>query len=99
MLQGQGSGWLVGGESGVGKSRLLEELRTQALVKGALVLRGQAVEGGGLPYQLWREPLRRLLLHSSLSDLEAGIFKELVPDIAFLLGRWVADAPKCVSKI
>jgi len=40
-LDGQGSAWLVGGESGVGKSRLLEELRTRALVEGVLVLRGQ----------------------------------------------------------
>lgn len=43
-----GRAWLIGGESGVGKSRLLEELRIQALVAGAFVLRGQAVEGGGL---------------------------------------------------
>lgn len=35
--------WLVGGESGVGKSRLIEELRSYALVKGASVFRGQAV--------------------------------------------------------
>ncbi len=33
---GRGSAWLVGGESGVGKSRLLDELRTRALVRGAL---------------------------------------------------------------
>src|SRR5262249_44143742 len=38
-----GSAWLVGGESGVGKSRLLDELRTRALVRGALVVQGQGV--------------------------------------------------------
>ena len=92
--QGEGSAWLVGGESGVGKSRLLDELRTQALVAGALVLRGQAVEGGGLPYQLWREPLRRLVLASEVSDLEASILKEVVPDIEPLLERPVADIAK-----
>ena len=32
-LNNSGSTWLVGGESGVGKSRLLDELRTQAMVK------------------------------------------------------------------
>ena len=32
--------WLIGGESGVGKSRLMSELRTQALVEGVLVLHG-----------------------------------------------------------
>lgn len=92
-LQGQGSAWLIGGESGVGKSRLMDELRIQALVAGALVLRGQAVEGGGLPFQLWREALRRLVLTSELSDVEASILKEVVPEIGRLLERPVADLP------
>jgi serine/threonine protein kinase len=58
-LQRRGSAWLVGGESGVGKSRLLDEVRTRALVQGALVVRGQAVSDGGLPYKVWRQPVRR----------------------------------------
>jgi predicted ATPase len=91
---GHGSAWLVGGESGVGKSRLLDELRIRAAVRGALVLRGQGVAEGGLPYQIWRDPVRRLILSTELSDLEAGILKELVPDIAALLDRTVPDAPE-----
>lgn len=46
--QGHGSSWLIGGESGVGKSRLLDEFRTFALVEGAISIRGHAVEGGGI---------------------------------------------------
>ncbi|MBC8170998.1 MAG: serine/threonine-protein kinase PknK, partial [Anaerolineae bacterium] len=90
----KGSGWLVGGESGVGKSRLLDELRTRALVDGAMVLRGQAVADGGLPYQLWRDPLRRLALTTDLNDLEAGVLKDLIPDINKLLERDIPDAPE-----
>lgn len=86
-----GSAWLIGGESGVGKSRLLDELRTRALVEGALVLRGQSVAEGALPYQLWREALRRLVLTSELNELEAGILKTVVPDISALIGREIAD--------
>ncbi|MBN8593403.1 MAG: protein kinase [Anaerolineae bacterium] len=93
-MNSKGSAWLVGGESGVGKSRLLDELRTQALVDGALVVRGQAVEGGGLPYQLWREPLRRLVLSVELSDLEASVLKPIVADIGSLLERDIPDAPE-----
>ncbi|GAB4526157.1 MAG: hypothetical protein OHK0046_42740 [Anaerolineae bacterium] len=89
----QGSSWLIGGESGVGKSRLLDEIRTSGLVQGALVLRGQGVEGGGLPYQIWRDVMRRLVISVEVTDQEAGILKEIVPDIADLLGRPVADAP------
>ncbi|MBK8022941.1 MAG: tetratricopeptide repeat protein [Chloroflexi bacterium] len=90
---GKGSGWLVGGESGVGKSRLVSELRTRALVNGHLVLTGQAVEVGGLPYQLWRDVLPRLVLELELSDLEAGILKPAVPNIEQLLGRIVPEVP------
>jgi tetratricopeptide (TPR) repeat protein/tRNA A-37 threonylcarbamoyl transferase component Bud32 len=91
---GQGSTWLVGGESGVGKSRLLEELRTQALVQGALAVRGGAISDGGTPYQVWREPVRRLVLETDLSDSEAAVLKPLVPDISRLLDRPIPDAPE-----
>jgi hypothetical protein len=88
--EGQGALSLVGGETGVGKTRLLDELRTSALVRGMLVLRGQGVgDTGGLPYQLWREPVRRLLLASDVDDLDAGILRDIVPDIEQLLGRSV----------
>lgn len=89
-IDGAGSAWLVGGESGVGKTRLLNELRNVALTKGAVVMRGQGVVDGGLAYQLWREPVQRLTLQVELSDLEATILKEIVPDIERLIGRPVA---------
>jgi tetratricopeptide (TPR) repeat protein len=87
----QGSSWLIAGESGVGKSRLLDELRIRALVDGVLLLSGQAVEGGGLPFQLWRDVLRHLILYIELSDIEAGIIKPLVRDIETLLNRPIAE--------
>ncbi len=85
--EGQGSIWLVGGESGVGKSRLMDEVRVRALIEGAIVVRGRGVEGGGLPYQLWREPLRRLVLSVELDDFTLSVLQEIVPDIASLSGR------------
>lgn len=92
--QRQGTLWLIGGESGVGKSRLLDELRTQALVNGILTLRGQAAQEGGLTYKIWREPLRLLTLHTTLTRLEASVLKELLPDIDQLIGESVEDAPQ-----
>lgn len=93
MLDGRGSAWLIGGESGVGKSRLLDELRTWALVRGALVLRGQALAGGGSNDLLTREPLRRLILFSEVSDIEAGILRDIIPDIETLLEREIPVLP------
>lgn len=92
--EGHGSAWIVGGESGIGKTRLLEEVRIRALARGALVLRGQADEGLGQPYQLWREPLRRLALILPLTNLQAGVIKPLVPDLEMLLERPVSEAPQ-----
>ncbi|MCP4993832.1 MAG: tetratricopeptide repeat protein, partial [Gammaproteobacteria bacterium] len=91
---GAGAVWLIGGESGVGKSRLVDELRIQAMVKGIAVLHGQAVEGGGLPFQLWHEPVHHLLLRQEVTELQARILKDIVPDIGSLLGREITAAPK-----
>lgn len=85
--------WLVGGESGVGKSRLTDELRISALVSGALVLRGQAVNRGAASYHLWRDIARYLALRSDLSPLEESVLKAFVPDVASLVDHPVPDAP------
>jgi predicted ATPase len=87
----RGSAWLIGGESGVGKSRLISELGTLALIRGALVLRGQAVQDGARPFQMWLAAIRQLLLTTDLSDDEASILKEVIPDIDALLERTVID--------
>jgi tetratricopeptide (TPR) repeat protein len=92
--QGRGSAWLVAGESGIGKSRLLDELRARALIHGCLVLRGQSVSDIGLPYRPWRDVVKRLILASELSDLEASILKEIVPDIEVLLQQTIPNAPE-----
>ena len=86
-LPGKGSAWLIGGESGVGKSRLLDEVRTLALVRGAVAVRGQGVSGGGSPYQEWRSVLRWLVLLAEPTAFEAGVLRPLVEDIETLLGR------------
>ena len=91
-VQGHGSGWLVVGESGMGKSRLLQELRIVALVNGAQVLRGQAQANGGA-YHLWAELLRPLLLQTAPTDLETAVLHAIMPDIAGLVGRPVRPAP------
>jgi serine/threonine protein kinase/tetratricopeptide (TPR) repeat protein len=91
-VDGKGSAWLIGGESGVGKSRLLDELRTRALVRNVQVLRGQMTQNTGMPYQLWREPLRRLLLMSEIDDQDATVLRDILPDIERLLRRQVKQS-------
>ena len=89
---GTGEVRLLAGESGVGKSRLMEELRVHALVQGVLSVRGQAVSEGGGAYGIWREVLRALSLCTTLDDLEASVLKTIVPDLESLLERPIPDA-------
>jgi DNA-binding NarL/FixJ family response regulator len=54
---------LVGGEAGIGKTRLITEVADRARADGAIVLEGGCVslgDGGGLPFAPFVEALRRL---------------------------------------
>jgi serine/threonine protein kinase len=93
-MAGQGSLWLVGGESGVGKSRLLEELRTLALVRGVHVDSGQAITESHAAYQIFRDVLRSVALSLPLSPLEQSILLPIVPDLPALLGHDIAPPPE-----
>ncbi|MFG2844669.1 AAA family ATPase [Kitasatospora sp. NPDC048296] len=64
---------LIGGEAGVGKTRLLEEFLQRACDRGAVITLGRCLEVGaeGLPYAPLAAALRRL--HRSLgAELEAA---------------------------
>ncbi len=87
VAAGRGGTWLVGGESGVGKSRLLDEIRTRALVKGFIVVRGHASSQGGSPYHLWRQVLGRLMLAAPPPHKHTAVLAQIVPDAALLLGH------------
>jgi len=91
--QSMGSAWLISGESGIGKTRLTQELRTQALVAGAFVLRGQANGESNVAYGLWRDLLRPLVLLAQPSDPEAAVLHPLLPDLANLLERPIPAVP------
>jgi len=77
---------LVGGEAGVGKTRLITELTARCAAQGTRVLAGGCVPvgEGALPYAPIVEALRALL-----GDLGAGAVRELVgpswPELARLL--------------
>lgn len=92
-LAGKAAVWLVGGESGVGKSRLVDEVCITARVRGALVLRGQAAANGGIVLQAWRDVMPMLALHAGLNDIEAAALRPFSPDLSPVLGREVGTPP------
>ena len=90
-LSGHGNSWMIVGEDGVGKSRLVSELRILALVNGFNVLQGHGSQGSLTPYQILREPVKRLLLSTPVDATEANILKTLLPDLETILGRTVPE--------
>jgi len=82
---GEGKLVLIGGESGTGKTRLVEEFIVQADLEGARVVRGQCVENDGTAYRPWREVLRMLMSDVKRSNW-SGLEKARVgPTLATLL--------------
>ena len=90
----KGSAWLIGGESGIGKTRLLDELRIHALLERVVVIRGQGVQNGGLPYQIWRNVVKRLCMLTPPSELDASILVHLLPDLPNILDHDIMPAPE-----
>lgn len=86
-IQTKGCAWLVTGESGVGKTRLINELRTYSLVNGVHVLHGQVDRIQVSPYQPWRGIIRWLTMATELSDTEVSVISSVMPDIATFLER------------
>jgi DNA-binding SARP family transcriptional activator len=93
---GRGRLFLLGGEPGIGKSRLADELITRARDEGVQVLVGRCWEAGGAPaYWPWLQALRSLIGQSEPEALRAQLgsgagelvhvlpeLREVVPDVA-----------------
>ncbi|MGH9008921.1 MAG: AAA family ATPase, partial [Acidimicrobiia bacterium] len=75
---------LVGGEPGIGKTRLAAELARQLHHEGALVLAGRCDEDLGVPYQPFVEALRHYMGHAPELRLgrHGGELARLVPEVA-----------------
>ena len=78
---------LVGGEPGVGKTRLAAELGRAVELDGGFVLLGRCDDGLGVPYQPFVESLAHVVSHAADDQLEAllgptaGELYRLVPEL------------------
>ena len=80
---------IVGGEAGIGKTRLVGEVAARARERGGLVLQGGCISIGsddGLPYGPIAEVLRNLARTTERVDLD-----ELIDPSTRELGRLVPD--------
>lgn len=88
IAAGRGRLFLIAGEPGIGKSRLVDELAARAQQRGSRVLWGRCWEAGGAsPYWPWVQALRSHLRGLSSDELrtllgmEAPHFAQLIPEI------------------
>jgi tetratricopeptide (TPR) repeat protein len=88
-----GSSWLVMGESGVGKSRFVNELRPTALVAGVLVFRGAANSESEDRYAMWRDIVRALLIETTCSAEHAAWLRLILQDVNSVHGLEVPPTP------
>ncbi|MEO0565698.1 MAG: hypothetical protein AAF125_26560, partial [Chloroflexota bacterium] len=51
-----------------------------------------------MPFQAWRDAVRRLLLIVDASDKILSVLKSIVPDLGALVGRVIPDAPTLTGK-
>ena len=87
-VSGRGGLFLLEGEPGIGKSRLAEELATQARGWGAQVLVGRCWEAGGAPaYWPWVQALRAYVRETQPSALRSQLgagaaeLAQIVPEL------------------
>lgn len=87
-VAGRGHVFLVSGEPGIGKSRLLDELAAEARQHEVTVLTGRCWEAGGAPpYWPWVQALRTYVRDRSAEEVvaEAGagaaLLAQLIPEI------------------
>ena len=83
---GQGALVLLGGEPGVGKTRLAEELLSAAQAAGMLALTGRCYEAGTSPFAPFAEMFDQLLREVPADSLRLALGDD-APDLARLLPR------------
>ncbi len=79
-VSGEGSVLLISGEPGIGKTRLVRELVTQARITGAQALIGECYAEGGAPYA----PIAQIIQSSNLQSLISNFPPLVLADLLTL---------------
>lgn len=81
-VSGQGQVLLISGESGIGKTRLVQALQAQAQILGGRVLLGACYAGGGMPYAPFADVLSGAL--QAAADHELDLPDPVLADVLTL---------------
>ncbi len=81
------------GPIGMGKSRLLDELRSRAVLSGVAVVATHGIPERRRPHQLWAPLARWLGLYAVPDPLEASVLAAIDPELAVTLDHHLAAPP------
>jgi DNA-binding SARP family transcriptional activator len=100
LVAGRGGVTLIGGEPGIGKTRLAEELAMEAIERGVAVAWGRCYAGRGAPaFWPWAQIVEELLAQFSDDELRVAMgsgaaeLSQLVPSVKDLVADLVPPAP------
>ncbi len=98
--QGTGSCWMLAGEAGIGKSRLVEEFKRQATQEDFRIIQGNCFEqDASFPYAPWIDALRMSFAPLSSQEIRnvlgplAPEFAKLLPELALIIPKLKSPAP------
>ena len=94
VSQGRGALALIGGEPGVGKTRLSEELLADARERGMLAFTGHCYEEGTAPFTPFVE-----ILEQMMREIPAGVLREALGDAAGDVARLVPEIHRVAGDI
>ncbi len=90
--QNIGCCWMLAGEAGIGKSRLVQELKSQAAREGFEIIQGNCFEQSlSFPYAPWIDALRLFFASRDAAEIEGVLgplapeFLKLLPELALLI--------------
>ncbi|HEY6532077.1 MAG TPA: BTAD domain-containing putative transcriptional regulator [Acidimicrobiales bacterium] len=91
---------LLGGEPGIGKTRLVEEMSDEAHRQGVVVASGRCFDGPGVPsFWPWTLVVNQLLTSFPAAELRAALgsgaadLAQIVPEVKELIPDYVAPPP------
>lgn len=99
VKDGTGGTVFVGGEPGIGKTRLIREVKADALRQGFNVLTGNCRKEIALPYEPWIEQFEQTLRNIPEAQVPA-MFSDHVAEVGFLLPKLfdlISDVPDRVE--
>jgi tetratricopeptide (TPR) repeat protein len=98
VKDGTGGTVFVGGEPGIGKTRLIREVRADALRQGFNVLTGNCRKELALPYEPWIEQFEQTLRNIP-ADQIPQMFSQHASEVSFLLPKLTELVPNIPERV